>query len=263
VGDVAATREGESVCLGGTGMASRLESHGHSRGLRITCILMRQRRARKSRQSLGQFRRSRAGGGRPGRRGAGARRGPRARPRAAGRTAPHTVGTHARTTATQSIQIVDRRGVCVPTHSTKPAAVSYQLNPDNAYLPTLDQLNCGNEERKLNDASRVFPRRAAYRRLESRSICSAVARDEREIGSCNDVGSHRGSSRLSLVDSLDDMVDDKEADFEDDVSIFVLLVDVNSTSSLGCSQFTIRVCDSFDELVRGCGKNRARSRARC
>jgi hypothetical protein len=131
VGDVAATREGESVCLGGTGMASRLESHGHSRGLRITCILMRQRRARKSRQSLGQFRRSRAGGGRPGRRGAGARRGPRARPRAAGRTAPHTVGTHARTTATQSIQIVDRRGVCVPTHSTKPAAVTcilLQLN---------------------------------------------------------------------------------------------------------------------------------------
>ena len=133
------------------------------------------------------------------------------------------------------------------------------------YLPTLDhsQLNCGNEERKLNDASRVFPRRAAYRRLESRSICSAVARDEREIGSCNDVGSHSGSSRLSLVDSLDDMVDDKEADFEDDVSRFVLLVDVDSTSSLGCNQFTIRVGDSFDELVRGCGKNRARSRARC
>ena len=49
VGDVAATREGESVCLGGAGMASRLESHGHSRGLRITCILMRQRRASKSR----------------------------------------------------------------------------------------------------------------------------------------------------------------------------------------------------------------------
>ena len=134
---------------------------------------------------------------------------------------------------------------------------------ETMYLSTPDQLNCGNEERKLNDASRVFPRRAAYRRLESRSICSAVARDEREIGSCSDAGSHRGSSRLSLVDSLDDMEDDNEADFEDDVRRFVLLVDVNSASSLGCSQFTIRVGDSFDELVRGCGKNRARSRARC
>jgi hypothetical protein len=225
---------------------------------------MRQRRASKSRQSLGQFRRSRAGGGRPGGRGPGAARA-RARGRvrgAANRTA-HSRYTPGRPRRSRS-------------RSSTGAAYAYPHTQQNQllylvpakqtmYLPTLDhsQLNCGNEERKLNDASRVFPRRAAYRRLESRSICSAVARDEREIGSCNDVGSHRGSSRLSLVDSLDDMVDDKEADFEDDVSRFVLLVDVNSTSSLGCSQFTIRVGDSFDELVRGCGKNRARSRARC
>ena len=159
-----------------------------------------------------------------------------------------------------------------PAHFTNEAASNQQYLPTpcslrhrvSSRLASLSaQLNCGNEERKLNDASRVFPRRAAYRRLESRSICSAVARDEREIGSCSDAGSHRGSSRLSLVDSLDDIEDDNEADIEDDGRRVVLLVDVNSASSQGCSQFTIRVGNSFDVLVRGCGKNRARSRARC
>ena len=125
-----------------------------------------------------------------------------------------------------------------------------------------DQLN---EERKGNDASCVCPRRAAYRRLESSSICTNDARDELESGSCNDAGSQRGSRRL----------DDMEADIGDVRRLLSLLM--CSPSAPVWSQVAIRMDDSLDELVRGlmeraadscmgsaagCGKNRVRSRHR-
>ena len=130
-----------------------------------------------------------------------------------------------------------------------------------------DQLN---EERKGNDASCVWPRRAAYRRLESSSICTDDARDELESGSCNDAGSQRGSRRL------DDIEADIGADFEGE-HVRSLLLLLKSPTALEWSQLAIRVDDSLDELVRGlikwasdscigsdagCGKNRARSRRR-
>ena len=94
-----------------------------------------------------------------------------------------------------------------------------------------DQLN---EERKGNDASCVWPRRAAYRRLESSSICTDDARDELESGSCNDAGSQRGSRRL------DDIEADIGADFEGE-HVRSLLLLLKSPTALEWSQLAIRV----------------------